>query len=157
MQAVLGGVSTTISFQQSSELFDRARLFVDLDEATDPVSPDSVLLVVGLHGLGGGLVRTGSNLIVSRLRDRFVAVVGDSGATYGTRSTELCAILEGSSHDLVELLGAIHEGIAREAAKVDVRVSTGVVDLPREAAGAPEALALADRRLTAANGPIRDH
>jgi hypothetical protein len=136
-------------------LFDRNRLVVDLDEATDPDAPESVLVVVGLRGLGETFAQSGSHPIVKQLRDRFAAVVGGSGAVYATRSTELCAILDGTMHDLVGVLAAIHVGFAREAARVDVRVSTGFVELPREASRAPEALALADRRMTAADGPIR--
>lgn len=137
------------------ELFDRIRLMVDLDEATDPDSPGSVLVVVGLRGLGEAIGERGSHPLVSQLTDRFAAIVGSSGAVYRTRSTELCAILDGAVHDLVEVLGAIHEVFVREAARMDVRISTGFVELPREAVGAPAALGLADRRMTAADGPIR--
>jgi hypothetical protein len=148
-------VSITTHQETSTQLFDRSRLLVDLDEATDPESPDSVLVVVGLHGLGETFDEPGSHPIVTQLRERFVAIVGGSGATYSTRSTELCAILDGGVHDVVQVIGAIHEGFARAAARADVRVSTGFVELPREAEGVPEALALADRRMTAADGPIR--
>jgi hypothetical protein len=148
-------VSTTAPSQSSTQLFDRSRLLVDLDEATDPGSPDSVLVVVGLHGLGEEFGESGSHPIVTQLRDRFTAIVGDSGATYSTRSTELCAILDGSVHDVVQVIGAIHEGFARAAARADVHVSTGFVELPGEASAAPDALSLADRRMTAADGPIR--
>jgi hypothetical protein len=148
-------VSITTAPETSTQLFDRSRLLVDLDEATDPNAPDSVLVVVGLHGLGEEFGESGAHPIVMQLRDRFTAIVGGSGATYSTRYTELCAILDGSVHDVVQVLGAIHEGFARAAARVDVRVSTGFVELPREAFGAPEALSLADHRMTAADGPIR--
>lgn len=148
-------MSVTTSLHESTQLFDRSRLLIDLDEATDPASPDSVLVVVGLRGLGETFAESGAHPLVSQLRDRFVAIVGDSGATYSTRSTELCAILDGRIHDLVEVLAAIHETFAREAARADVRVSTGFVELPLEAEGALEALELADRRSTAADGPIR--
>jgi hypothetical protein len=138
-----------------SQLFDRNRLLVDLDEATDPDAPESVLVVVGLRGLGELSAQSGSHPIVNQLRDRFAAIVGGSGAVYRTRSVELCAILDGAMHDLVGVLSSIHEGFTREAARADVRVSTGFVELPREASRAPDALALADRRMTAADGPIR--
>jgi len=144
-------VSAITSHPGRFELFDRNRLLVDLDEATDPGSPDSVLVVVGLQGLG----ELGSHPALSRLRDRFAAIVGASGAIYHTRSTELCAILDGDMHDVAGVVGVIHEVFVREALGVDVRVSTGFVELPREAEGAPQALALADQRLTAAGGPVR--
>ena len=139
----------------SAEIFDRNRLLVDLDDATDPESPSSVLVVVGLRGLGEILRESGSSPIVDQLHERFAAVVGQAGAVYCTRATELCAILDGTMHDLVEVLGAIHEGFSREAARVDVRISTGFVELPREATHALDALALVDRRMTSADGPIR--
>src|SRR5262249_43951633 len=116
----------------------------------DPDSPESVLVVVGLRGLGE--LR---DSLVSHLRDRLGVIVGGSGAVYVTRSTELCAIIDGAMPDVVGILSAIHEIFVREAAKSDIRVSTGFVELPSEAEGAPEALSLADRRMTAADGPVR--
>ena len=153
--AVYSRVSAARTLPESTQLFDRNRLLVDLDEATDPDSPPSVLVVVGLRGLGESSAESGPHPIVSQLRDRFVAIVGTAGATYSTRSTELCAILDGATDDVIEILGAIHEGFAREAASVDVRVSMGFVELPRAAEDAPEALSLVDRRMTSADGPIR--
>ena len=125
-----------------SQLFDRNRLLVDLDEATDPDSPDSVLLVVGLRGIG----------LAETLRDSFATAVDCSGTVYCTRSTELCAILDGGVEDLAEVLEAVRGMFVREAGRHGVRVFTGLVELPREAYGAPEALALADERMTAADG-----
>jgi hypothetical protein len=140
---------------ESTELFDRNRLFVDLDEATAPDSPATVLVVVGLHGLGESFAGGDTDPTVSKLRDGFAEIVGDAGATYRTRNTELCAILDGAVDDVVEVLGAIHKGFARAAARVDVRVSMGFAELPRDAEGAGEALALVDRRMTSSDGPIR--
>lgn len=155
--AVYWRVSTAArTLFESTGLFDRNRLLVDLDEATDPDSPPSVLVVVGLRGLGESSAESGLHPIVSQqLRERFAAIVGTAGATYSTRSSELCAILDGTTDDVVETLGAIHAGFAGEAASVDVRVSMGFVELPRDAEGAPEALTLTDRRMTSADGPIR--
>ena len=140
-------MSTITSISEPIELFERSRLFVDLDEATDPASPDTVLVVVGMRGLGETFAELGIGPVVSELRERFAAIVGGAGAVYRTRSTELCAILDGGVHDLAAVLGAVHGDFAREAAQLDVRVSTAFVELPREADGAPEALALADRRM----------
>lgn len=148
-------MSITTPSLDTTQLFDRSRLFIDLDEATDPESPDSVLVVVALRRLAETFGDSGVHPIVTQLRHRFVAIVGVSGATYRTRSTELCAILDGGRQELVQVLAAIHEGLTREAARLDVRVSTGFVELPQEADGALEALMLADRRLTAADGPAR--
>jgi len=148
-------VSAARTLHESTELFDRNRLLVDLDEATDPDSPSSVLVVVGLHGLSESSAEPGSHPIVVQLREHFGTIVGTAGATYSTRATELCAILDGATDDVIEMLGAIHDGFAGEAARVDVRVSMGFVELPRDAEQAPEALALADRRMTSADRPIR--
>jgi hypothetical protein len=145
----------TTSIDQQTQVFDRTRLLVDLDEATDPGAPPSVLVVIGLHGLGESFTDRGSNPVVDKLRAQLVAIVGDSGSTYSTRLTELCAILDGALPALNQVLGAIHDGFAREAARVDVRVSIGFVELPGEPLDAPDALAIADRRMTAADGPIR--
>jgi hypothetical protein len=90
------------------------------------------------------------------LRESFAAIVESSGTMYCTRATELCAILDGGVQDLAEVLEAVHHVFVREAAGLGVRVFTGVVELPREAGSAPEALALADRRMTAADERISD-
>jgi hypothetical protein len=148
-------VSIITPLSQPVELFERSRLLVDLDEATDPTSPETVLVVVGMHGLGETFAEPGTHPVVAELRERFAEIVGDAGAVYRTRVAELCAILDGGVHDLAEVLGAVHGIFVREAARLDVRVSTGFVELPREADNAPEALALADRRVTAGDGPIR--
>jgi hypothetical protein len=148
-------VNTIKSISETTELFDRTRLLVDLDEASDPESPAAVLVVVGLRGLGEAADEPVEPTTVEELRDRFTAIVGASGAVYRTRSTELCAILDGDARELASVLDAVQEVFATEAAHLDVGVSTGFVELPREAHGAPEALELADRRMTAADGPIR--
>ena len=140
-------MSIATSISEPTELFDRNRLLVDLDEATDPDSPDAVLVVVGLQVSSEVSGEIGAHPGVAQLRERFAAIVGDAGAVYRTRSTELCAILDGDVHDLAGVLGAVHGDFARAAAQLDVRVSTAFVELPREADGAPEALALADRRM----------
>jgi len=148
-------VNTTSKLTQSTELFDRNRLLVDLDEATDPESPPSVLVVVGLHGLGETYDGGKPDATVGKLREGFAEIVGIAGATYRTRNTELCAILDGTVDDVVEVLAAIHKGFARAAERVDLRVSMGFAELPRDAEGAGEALSLVDRRMTSADGPIR--
>jgi len=143
------------STSEHVELYDRSRLLVDLDEATDPDSVDSLLVVVALRGLGETAANDGSDSVVSHLRERFVEIVGDAGAVYCTRSTELCAIVDGGIQDLAQLLTAL-DGFVHEAARIDVRVLTALVEMPREATEAPEALGLADRRLSAADAPIRN-
>jgi hypothetical protein len=148
-------VNSVTFIAEPVELFERSRLLVDLDEATDPASPDTVLVVVGLRGLGESFAETGTDPVVTQLRERFAAIVGGAGAVYRTRSTELCAILDGGVAEVTEVLEAVHGVFAGEAARLEVRVSTAFVELPREAEGAPEALALADRRITAGDGPIR--
>ena len=134
-------MSIAASVAETVELFDRNRLLVDLDESTDPDSPDSVLVVVDLRGIG----------MAETLRDSFAAVVDGVGTVYCTRSTELCAILDGGVQDLAEVLEAVHGMFGREAGRLGVQIFTGLVELPREAFGALEALALADRRMTAAD------
>jgi GGDEF domain-containing protein len=148
-------VNTVTFIAEQVELFDRSRLLVDLDEATDPAGPDAVLVVVRLSGFGDTSGESGIDPVVAQLRERFAALVGSSGTAYRTRSTELCAILDGDARDLSSVLGALQDVFAAEAEQLDVRVSTGLVELPGEAHGAPEALALADRRLTGADGQSR--
>ena len=148
-------MSIATSISEPTELFDRNRLLVDLDEATDPDSPDAVLVVVGLQVSSETSGEIGTHPGVTQLRERLAAIVGGSGAVYRTRSSEVCAILDGGVHDLADVLRAVREDFLREATQLDVGISTGIVELPREADGAPEALELADRRMTAADSSIR--
>jgi hypothetical protein len=147
LHAVHVGVSTASIHETRKQIFDRTRLLIDLDEATDPSSPPSVFVLVGLRCVGDV-----DDLLVE-LRHRFAAAVGPLGATYTTRGTELCAIIKRSDGP-----GAVLDTIRRDleaAAGTYVRVASGMAELPREACDATAALALADQRLTAAHGPIR--
>ena len=140
-------MSTASIHETPTQIFDRTRLLIDLDEATDPSSPPSVFVVVGLRCVGDV-----DDLLVE-LRDRFAAAVGPLGATYTTRGTELCAIIERSDG-----LGAVLDTIRGDletAAGAHVSVVSGMAELPREACDATAALALADQRLTAVYGSIR--
>lgn len=141
-----------------SEVFDRSRLLIDLDEATDPASPPTLLLVFGFHGPSGPLEEAAEMQAIdslTRLRDRFAAVVGEGGATYRTRKTELCAIIDGfyaASDDLLEAIGAELE---LESEAIGAAVAMGIVELPDEAPDAITALTIADRRLKGAAAAAR--
>jgi len=140
-------VSTASIHETRNQIFDRARLLIDLDEATDPSSSPSVFVVVGLRCVGDV-----DDLLVE-LRHRFAAGVGPLGTTYTTRGTELCAIIE-RTDGLDAVLDAIRRDL-EAAAGARVFVASGRAELPREACDAIAVLALADQRLTAATGAVR--
>ncbi len=135
------------------EAFDRNRLLVDLDDATAPDSPPAVLLVIGLRQLGEVIAAHDSDKVLAELRDAFADLVGDAGSDYRTRGAELCAILERPA-EVDRIVAAIEQCLSAYA-EPPLRVACGVVELPAEAGEALDALALADRRVTAAHGPVR--
>ena len=156
-----------LSKSESSEIFDRTRLLIDLDEATDPNSPASSLLVLGLP-LPGESRATFSTAeieeLVEHLRDRLADLVGNNGSVYRTRATELCAFIDGRLLPTDDLLQAIRTSLDLECEPLAVRVSLGCVSLPTEASEPTAALALADERAramksaatngAAPNGPV---
>lgn len=144
---VHSGVSSTVSAETRREVFDRNRLLVDLDEATDPSHPPTVLLVAGLRSLGSAFdAQEDADTLLTRVRERFGAVVGDTGATYHTRANELCAIID-SAYRSQSLVAQIKAAIAQETDRPE-RVVWALVELPHEACDAIAALTLADGRLS---------
>jgi hypothetical protein len=149
------GDSTEIA--QSVEIFDRARLLIDLDEATDPASPASSLLVLGLpHAAELTPARAVPELeeLVVQLRDRLAELVGENGTVYRTRATELCAVIEGRLSPSDGLLDAIRTELDLDCEPFAVHVSLGCVALPGEASDPSAALALADERARTITTPI---
>ena len=134
------------------EAFDRNRLMVDLDEATDPNSPPAVLLVVGLRQLGEIVAGNRSDETLARIRDVFAEIVGSVGTDYRTRGTELCAILDQPAK-VERIVAALEQQLAALAGP-EFRAACGAVELPAEAHDALEALLLVDKRVTAAYGPV---
>jgi hypothetical protein len=133
-------------------VFDRNRLLVDLDEATDPGSPPAILLVIGLRHLGEAVAGNGSDEVLAELHKTFTELVEGAGSDYRTRGSELCAILHRPA-DADGIVAAIEARLAIYSEPA-IRASFGVVELPAEASDALGALALADSRVTAAHGPV---
>jgi hypothetical protein len=147
-QTVSVTVNTSILAPASrNEIFDRQRLLVDLDDATDPTSPPTVFVVIALRS------RAEAADALTLFRDWFARVVGTLGTSYTPRANEICAIVERSER-LNGLLSILQDDI-QSAAAPRLQIGCGVVELPREACDAMAALALADRRLTEAHGRTR--
>lgn len=127
-----------------THVFDRARLYVDLDEATDTASPSTTLLVVGFRRRRdrqpSALTRNDVQLL-----DRLDTLIGDYGAIYRTRATEVCALVALAEDELDDLTDDI------ELLLIDLHrkgsVGIGLVNVPEEAGDAVSALALADEKL----------
>lgn len=132
-----------------AEVLDRARLVIDLDEATDPEAFPSALLLVGVprsgHGVPPDLVTTS---LIEGLGTWVGELVGDRGSVYRTRSTEVCALIDGDAHELGDVRAALQRKLAHEdCARSGVTVA--FVALPAETTDAVGALELVDRRMTA--------
>ncbi len=138
-----------------TQVFDRARLLVDLDEATDESSAPSTLLVVGYrrrrHNPDTALTRTDEALL-----GRLGELLGEVGPVYRTRSTEVCALVDLDEDDLDDLISEIKLLLVEHQRGATVAVGTATV--PGEASDAVSALALADARLlTRATGRTSPH
>jgi hypothetical protein len=126
-----------------AEILDRARLVSDLDDATDPHGPSSVLVVVGLP-------RSPSHepnvALPQRVWDQLAELLAAQGSIYRTRAGEICGLLDVSPAEFEGLLEPIAETLRAEIN--GVVFSVGFVTLPApEALDAAAALRLADHRL----------
>jgi len=127
-----------------AHVFDRARLFVDLDEATDWTGSPSTLLVVGFRRRRDRrqceLTRNDIALLA-----RLEEMIGDFGHIYRIGSAEVCALLPAAGDEIDELLEEIDEALVEFQRRGSVGI--GYVTVPEEASDAAAALALADERL----------
>ena len=136
-----------------AEIFDRTRLAIDLDEATDPDAPLSALLMIGLPRPALGtitdpILRTA----IEQLGNRIGELVGNRGSIYRMRATEICAIVEGGISDMREVLWALN-GEFTHGPELAREVVVALVVMPEEATDALAALMLADRRMATHQGP----
>jgi hypothetical protein len=127
-----------------THVFERARLLVDLDEASDSVSAASTLVVVGFRRRrdrpGSALTRNDIALL-----DRLSELLGCLGSIYRTRWTEVCALVDLADDELEPLLRELRRVLVEQNRRATVGV--GVVTVPEETDDAVSALALADSRL----------
>jgi hypothetical protein len=134
------------------EAFNRTRLLIDLDEATDPESEPSLLVIVGVpRGAERMPADPAARLFMARLEETIGHLVGDAGSIYRTRSTEVCALVEGTVAERSEVLAGLRAELARDQ-RPSVPAVVGIVSLPGEAAEAVSALALADERMSEDGG-----
>jgi hypothetical protein len=124
------------------EILDRARLMVDLDEATDPPAEPSLLLVVGFPrpetAQGLVILRPAVDTLAASLTTLFL----DGSSIYRTRGNEVCVVSDLGDAALGDYLQKIDE-VAQQAGTL---VAVGYAELPREAPDALQALVLADGR-----------
>jgi hypothetical protein len=131
-----------------AEILDRLRLVADLDEATAPESPPSVLLIVGRPRVPGWEPNEEPPPDLVQFSDRLAEMVAVRGSVYRTRATELCALIDVGPSKFVRLLAAIEAHLRSEGA--DEALSVGYVTLPAdEVPDAAAALKIADSRLAA--------
>ena len=134
------------------EAFNRTRLLIDLDEATDPDSEPSLLLIVGVpRGEERMPADPAARLFMARLEETIGHLVGDAGSIYRTRSTEVCVLVEGSVSELRDVLAGVQAELERDQ-RPSIPAVVGIVSLPEEAAEATTALVLADERMSRAGG-----
>jgi hypothetical protein len=117
----------------------------DLTRALAPGSPERVLVVFRLHGLGA-------------LTERFGTVARDetAGLSYQPRHDEWCVLFDSPLEDAVQVLGSATAALDELGALHDVTAEAGVALLPEEAEDPISALEQADRRILPAGATDRE-
>ncbi len=127
-----------------TQVFERARLLIDLEEATDPASADGTLLVLGFRRRRDRPASAMTRNDIALL-DRLSDLVGSLGPVYRTRCTEVCALLDLGDDEVDRLVQELRRILVEEKRRATVGI--GVVMLPEEALDPVTALAAADTRL----------
>lgn len=155
---LIRGVETNLEGAQTlSCVLDRSRLFIDLDEATDPERPESVLVVFGFEALEEHHERgvdSAAETLLRQVASRVTRRITGFGTLYQPRRVELCALLDGSLIDLRRLLAEIRAEVDGLVRPYGARTTLGLAALPAEASDPLTALALADQRVRVRDGDL---
>ena len=137
-----GGLRAT-----EAEVFDRTRLAIDLDDATDPYAPMAVFLMIGIPRPPPDWMRDQAlEIAVERLGTRIGDLAGNRHSIYRMRATEICAIVEGDVTGLCDELWELNSELERER-NLPMGIVIALVVMPEEATDTEAVLMLADRRL----------
>jgi predicted signal transduction protein with EAL and GGDEF domain len=131
----------------------------DLTRALAPGSPERVLVVFRLHGLGALTERFGTvarDELLNQAHRRLTAEVGTAGLSYQPRHDEWCVLFDSPLEDAVQVLGSATAALDELGALHDVTAEAGVALLPEEAEDPISALEQADRRILPAGATDRE-
>jgi GGDEF domain-containing protein len=134
---------------------NRPKLMADLGRAVMAESEPSVLAIFDLAGLEQYrrvLGDQAGDAFVLQVAGVFREKVGRFGTCYRPREDEFVALIDGRREHVDRLLAVAEDALRREGEAYLITSSFGVAQLPAEADDPIAALALADRRLTAASG-----
>ena len=138
----------------SAEIADRQELIVDLTRALEPDGREHLLMLVRLHGLATMADRCGQAAHDQFLRQAYELLqrqVGPAGRAYTTRHDELCALLDTSLDQAIDVLDSTTSALNKLGAGEQIRADAGVALLPEEASDPVGALTRADRRILPAD------
>lgn len=121
------------------EVCERARLLIDLDEATGPSSDPTVLVIVGVAPRPFLGPDTETAACLERLEARFDEIAANGLTIYRPRSTEVCVLLDGPPQIVAPLLRRIRSAIDAEGQSARL-LSMGSIALPNDASNATDAL-----------------
>jgi GGDEF domain-containing protein len=138
----------------SAEIANRQELIADLSRALEPDGRERLLMLVRLHGLPTMAERCGQaahDRFLSQAYELLQRQVGPAGRAYTTRRDELCALLDTSLDQAIDVLDNTTSALNKLGAGDHIRADAGVALLPEEASDAVGALTRADRRILPAD------
>jgi GGDEF domain-containing protein len=141
----------------SAEIADRQELIADLTRALVPDGRERLLMLVRLHGLATMADRCGQaahDQFLSQAYELLQRQVGPAGRAYKTRRDELCALLDTSLDQAIDVLDNTTSALNKLGAGDQIRADAGVALLPEEASDPVGALTRADRRILPADNHL---
>lgn len=137
----------------------RNGLFTALRVAVQPDSPRSVLVIVAFEGMVAYRESTSEHdgdALMAALGNTLLGEMSDAGEVYASRRNEFCVLREGGLASIRSLLVVLPSELNELGRPFGVLTSLGIAVLPDEATVATFALALADRRMRALSGNLRE-
>lgn len=131
-------------------LSSRHKLMADLDDAIEPSSETTLLVIFDIDGLQRHAENAGeeeANRLLVRLAAQLTRVLDQSATCYRTRAWELSALITAPIPAAMTLLTEAVSAFERLGEEADLSASFGAAILPDEATEPIEALMIADERL----------
>ena len=129
----------------------REQLLADLDAAAAPDAPLRLFFVFRLAGIDRLNTRVGNavaDVLLGETANSIAQTIGPRAIYYRPRRDEVCGLVAGQLLGMEETLVTVLARHNAEHEAIGLRAGFGAVVLPREAAGAADAVALADRRVS---------
>ncbi|MEA2410361.1 MAG: hypothetical protein QOC77_922 [Thermoleophilaceae bacterium] len=135
-------------------LGNRRPLIADLERLLEVPAADAPAMLVifdlnGFKGYNDTFGHPAGDALLARLGRSFAAAVGARGAAYRLGGDEFCALLSAPDGGDPALAEELASSLAESGEGFSITAAYGAVTLPLEAAGASEAMRIADSRMYA--------